>query len=69
LKFFKHHKFACSHNISYQLSSYIPTMTSIVTKTAKTGKQRFDVIHEIHPNGENNFSNHRLQNKDPIGQN
>jgi len=28
-----------------------------------------DTIHEIHPNGENHFSNHRLQNKDLAGQN
>jgi len=27
MKFFKHHNLACSHNISYQLSSYIPIIT------------------------------------------
>jgi len=26
-------------------------------------------MHEINPNGENHFSNHKLQNKDTTGQN
>ena len=81
-----------AHNISYQLSSYIPTITflsqfiairtiessssihrtSKVTKTAKSGKHEnraIDAIHEIHRNGENHFSNHKHQNKDPTVQN
>jgi len=67
LKSLKHHNFAYSHNISYQLSSYIPTITflsqfiAIRTIESSSSIHTTSIVTKIAKIGK--------QSKDPIGKN